>query len=157
MLIPLNQIRQIYHTMLSMALEKESRGCTMYIFVTNDTDSLCALRIFTVSQSFLQPRQPIRTSRSNHHIVSDYFAARRNPLRCDSSLFEYTSTSRNRLHTVHVRGKYHLILRLIFSRPFPALCSSTVVAILTSRKNGSTRASSTSRRTLLTLTDQFFT
>ena len=35
--------------MLSMALEKESRGCTMYIFVTNDTDSLCALRIFTVS------------------------------------------------------------------------------------------------------------
>lgn len=33
--------------MLNMALEKESRGCTMYIFVTNDTDSLCASRIFT--------------------------------------------------------------------------------------------------------------
>ena len=49
MLIPINQIRQIYHTMLNMALEKESRGCTMYIFVTNDTDSLCASRVFTVS------------------------------------------------------------------------------------------------------------
>lgn len=33
--------------MLNSALEKESRGCTMYIFVSNDTDSLCALRIFT--------------------------------------------------------------------------------------------------------------
>jgi len=33
--------------MLNAALEKESRGCTMYIFVSNDTDSLCALRIFT--------------------------------------------------------------------------------------------------------------
>lgn len=51
MLIPLTQIRQIYHTMLNMALEKEQRGCTMYIFATNDTDSLCALRIFTVSVS----------------------------------------------------------------------------------------------------------
>ena len=51
MLIPLNQIRQIYHTMLNAALEKESRGCTMYIFVSNDPDSLCALRIFTVSIS----------------------------------------------------------------------------------------------------------
>jgi len=37
--------------MLNAALEKESRGCTMYIFVSNDTDSLCALRIFTVSNA----------------------------------------------------------------------------------------------------------
>ena len=49
MLIPLAQIRQIYHTMLNMALEKEQRGTTMYIFATNDTDSLCALKILTVS------------------------------------------------------------------------------------------------------------
>lgn len=49
MLIPLSQIRQIYHAMLNAALENESRGCTMYIFVSNDADSLCALRIFTVS------------------------------------------------------------------------------------------------------------
>lgn len=33
--------------MLQAALEKEQHGCTMYIFVSNDTDSLCALRIFT--------------------------------------------------------------------------------------------------------------
>lgn len=39
--------------MLNSALEKESRGCTMYIFVSNDTDSLCALRIFTVSSAIL--------------------------------------------------------------------------------------------------------
>ena len=32
-----------------MALEKEQRGTTMYIFATNDTDSLCALKILTVS------------------------------------------------------------------------------------------------------------
>ena len=86
---------------------------------------------------FIQPWQPIRTSRSNHCFVLDHFAARRSPLCRDPSFFEYTSTSRNRFHAVNVRGKFHQIFRLIFSRPFPALCSSTVVAILTSRKNGS--------------------
>ena len=105
MLIPLNQIRQIYHTMLTMALDKESRGCTMYIFVTNDTDSLCALRIFTVSYHFSPPAQSARNSRSNHRAVLDHFAARRSSLCNNSGLLKYTSAPGDSLHTVHVRGK----------------------------------------------------
>ena len=49
MLIPLAQIRQLYLRMLNSTIQKERLGCTVQIFVANDTDSLCALRIFTVS------------------------------------------------------------------------------------------------------------
>jgi hypothetical protein len=49
MLTPLDRIKLLYAKIIKDALESENQGCTTYIFVSNDTDSLCAMRILTVS------------------------------------------------------------------------------------------------------------
>jgi hypothetical protein len=51
MLTPLERIKHLYAQIIRDALETENLGCTTYIFVANDTDALCALRILTVSLS----------------------------------------------------------------------------------------------------------
>lgn len=51
MLISLEKLKQLYARIIDDALETEHLGCTTYIFVANDTDALCALRILTVSTS----------------------------------------------------------------------------------------------------------
>jgi len=49
MLTPLERIKHLYTKIINDALESENFGCTCFIFVSNDTDALCALRILTVS------------------------------------------------------------------------------------------------------------
>lgn len=51
MLTPLDRIKVLYAKIINDALESEKNGCTTYIFVSNDTDSLCAMRILTVSKT----------------------------------------------------------------------------------------------------------
>ena len=46
MLIPLDQIKRLYLSMVQRALQVES-ACSTYIFAANDTDGLCALKILT--------------------------------------------------------------------------------------------------------------
>ena len=50
MLISLNNIKHVYHHILQNALEFDGKGCTIYILVSNDTDSLAALKILSVSK-----------------------------------------------------------------------------------------------------------
>jgi hypothetical protein len=50
MLIPLLNINQIYKYITKEAMDLEGKGCTIFIFVSNDTDSLSSLKILTVSQ-----------------------------------------------------------------------------------------------------------
>lgn len=57
MLIPIDNFKQIYRYILQQALSCEGQGVTTYLICSNDTDSLCALRILTVS-----PRLIIRAS-----------------------------------------------------------------------------------------------
>lgn len=49
MLIPLHSIKQVYQHILQAALECEGQGCSIYIFVSNDVDSLASLKILSVS------------------------------------------------------------------------------------------------------------
>lgn len=49
MLIPLHNIKQVYRHILQAALECDGLGCSIYIFVSNDTDSLTSLKILSVS------------------------------------------------------------------------------------------------------------
>jgi len=51
MLIPLVNIKWVYGAIQEDALKCDGMGCTIYIFVSNDTDSLSSLKIFTVSTS----------------------------------------------------------------------------------------------------------
>ena len=48
MLIPLLNIKKVYQNIINKALDCNGQGCPVYIFVTNDTDSLCALKMLTV-------------------------------------------------------------------------------------------------------------
>ena len=45
MLIPLHNLRHIYQHILKSALELDGQGCSIFIFVSNDTDSLSSLKI----------------------------------------------------------------------------------------------------------------
>lgn len=47
MLIPLNDIKHVYKHILQSALQCDGLGCTIYIFVSNDCDSIASLRILT--------------------------------------------------------------------------------------------------------------
>ena len=50
MLIPLDKLRYFYDRILQNALDSDLKGAnTVQIFVSNETDSLCALKIITVS------------------------------------------------------------------------------------------------------------
>ena len=51
MLTPLDRIKVLYAKIINDAVDSEKNGCTTYIFVSNDTDSLCAMRILTVSKN----------------------------------------------------------------------------------------------------------
>ena len=48
MIIPLDKLKQLYLQIVKHANESGQYGCTTFIFVSNETDSLCALRILTV-------------------------------------------------------------------------------------------------------------
>ena len=48
MLIPLEKLRSLYDQLLRNALDCEGKGTTIYIFVSNETDSLCSLKMLTV-------------------------------------------------------------------------------------------------------------
>jgi len=49
MLIPLHNIKVVYQHILQNALENDGLGCTIYIFVSNETDSLASFKILSVS------------------------------------------------------------------------------------------------------------
>ena len=49
MLVPLDKLKQLYNQLKQNAYDAESGGCTTCIFVANDTDAICALRMLTVS------------------------------------------------------------------------------------------------------------
>ena len=49
MLIPLQNIKHVYAHILQSALEQDGLGCTIYIMVSNDCDSISSLKILTVS------------------------------------------------------------------------------------------------------------
>ena len=54
MLIPLEHLRQFYDRILQNALDPKLKGAaTVQIFATNETDSLCALKILTVGVNHL--------------------------------------------------------------------------------------------------------
>jgi hypothetical protein len=53
MLIPLHNIKHAYQQILKEALECEGLGCTIYIFVSNDVDSLTSFKILSVSIQLL--------------------------------------------------------------------------------------------------------
>jgi hypothetical protein len=48
MLITHDQLKQLYLNLVKQSLQCE--GCTVYILCANDTDSLCSLKIITVSK-----------------------------------------------------------------------------------------------------------
>lgn len=50
MLIPLENIKHVYKKILQSALDCDGLGCSIYIFASNDTDSLSALKILMVSK-----------------------------------------------------------------------------------------------------------
>lgn len=49
MLIPLHKIKFAYQQILKDALECDGLGCTIYILVSNDVDSLTSFKILSVS------------------------------------------------------------------------------------------------------------
>jgi hypothetical protein len=51
MLIPLDKLRLVYDQILMNAIPCEGQGTSIYIFVTNETDSLCSLKLITVSST----------------------------------------------------------------------------------------------------------
>ena len=53
MLVPLANFKFVYNQILSEALKEDGEGCTVYILVANDADSLASLKILTVSELFL--------------------------------------------------------------------------------------------------------
>jgi hypothetical protein len=44
-LIHLTNLKGVYQYILQNALEFDGKGCTIYIFVSNDTDSIASLKI----------------------------------------------------------------------------------------------------------------
>jgi len=47
MLIPIQNIKHVYAQITNSALECDGLGCTIYIFVSNEADSISSLKIFT--------------------------------------------------------------------------------------------------------------
>lgn len=47
MRIPLHNVKQMYQFILQSALQSDGLGCTVYVFVSNDTDSLTSLKILS--------------------------------------------------------------------------------------------------------------
>ncbi len=49
MLIPRDKLRWLYDQIIKNALTCEGEGTSIYIFVSNETDSLCSLKMLTVT------------------------------------------------------------------------------------------------------------
>jgi hypothetical protein len=52
MLLPPEKLRGLYEQIIKNALTCEGQGTSIYIFVTNEADSLCALKMLTVYISY---------------------------------------------------------------------------------------------------------
>ena len=50
MRILLHDIKLVYQAILDSAVMQDGNGCTIYIFASNDCDSIASLKILTVSQ-----------------------------------------------------------------------------------------------------------
>jgi hypothetical protein len=48
MLIPPEKLSSLYEQIIKNALGCEGQGTSIYIFVSNESDSLCALKMLTV-------------------------------------------------------------------------------------------------------------
>ena len=53
MRIPKERFKILYEKILTSALLGDGQGCTLFILVSNDTDSVACLKIFTVSLIFV--------------------------------------------------------------------------------------------------------
>lgn len=53
MKIPLQNIRHIYDQIIQSAHECDGLGCSIFIFVSNEPDSIASLKILTVSFNLL--------------------------------------------------------------------------------------------------------
>lgn len=49
MRVPKERLKILYETILKSALQCDGQGCTLFILVSNDTDSVACLKILTVS------------------------------------------------------------------------------------------------------------
>jgi hypothetical protein len=49
MLIPPDKLRSLYDQIIKNALTCEGQGTSIYIFVANETDALCSLKMLTVN------------------------------------------------------------------------------------------------------------
>lgn len=49
MLLPPDRLRDLYNEILKNALTSEGQGTSIYIFISNEIDSLCSLKMLTVS------------------------------------------------------------------------------------------------------------
>jgi len=49
MLIPPDKLRSLYDQIIKNALTCEGQGTSIYIFVANETDALCSLKMLTVT------------------------------------------------------------------------------------------------------------
>ena len=45
MLIPLHNLRHIYQHILKSGIELDGKGCSIFIFVSNDPDSISSLKL----------------------------------------------------------------------------------------------------------------
>ena len=71
MLIPLDNIKQVYQHLIEKAIESDSEGTSIYLLVSNDTDSLCAAKLLT---SLLKKDHVLHTCVpvfSNSHLLSE--------------------------------------------------------------------------------------
>ena len=71
MLIPLNNFKKVYENIINQALEAEKEGTTIYIFISNDSDSLCALKMI---KTLLKHNEALHTCIpifSNTHLLEE--------------------------------------------------------------------------------------
>ena len=71
MLIPIDNIKQVYKHILEQALECDGLGCTIQIFVSNDVDSIASLRIITSLLKSDEVQFVVIPVFSKMHIISE--------------------------------------------------------------------------------------
>lgn len=71
MLYSVANFKVLYHYILKKALECDGLGCTIFIFVNNDCDSLASLKILTTLLKSDEVQYQVIPAFSNGHIVSE--------------------------------------------------------------------------------------
>ena len=72
MLIPLHNLRHIYQHILKSGIELDGKGCSIFIFVSNDPDSISSLKLLVTLLKSDEVQFTAIPVFSNMHLIKEF-------------------------------------------------------------------------------------